>query len=83
MNCIVWRRNRVSIATWAAAAIAFALVLSDSSYLYATRAAHGKRRQLASPETAAPFGEVIRGRAGNPKSRLLLMVVPTRSVSKI
>ena len=70
MNCIVWRRNPVSIATWGAAAIGFALVLSGSSFVYATRVAPGKRSQLASPETAGSFGEVIRGPHG--KSEIAL-----------
>jgi peptidoglycan/xylan/chitin deacetylase (PgdA/CDA1 family) len=64
MNCMVWRRNRVSIANRAAAAMAFILVLSGSSFLYATRVAPGKRPQLASPETAGPFDEVDRGPRG-------------------
>ena len=61
MNCIVWRRNRLGVAVSAATAIAFMFVLSGSSFLYATRVAPGKRPQLASPETAGPFGEIIRG----------------------
>ena len=64
MNCIVWRRNRVSIATWGAAAIGFALVLSGSSFVCAIRVAPDKRSQLASPETAGSFSEVIRGPRG-------------------
>jgi peptidoglycan/xylan/chitin deacetylase (PgdA/CDA1 family) len=64
MNCIVWCGNRVGVAVSAAAAIAFMFVLSGSSFLYATRVAPGKRAQLASPETARAFGEVIRGPRG-------------------
>lgn len=69
MNCIVRSRNRVGVAV-SAAAIAFMFILSGSSFLYATRAAPGKRTQLASPETAGPFGEVIRGPRG--KSEIAL-----------
>jgi peptidoglycan/xylan/chitin deacetylase (PgdA/CDA1 family) len=60
MNCIVRSRNRVGVAV-SAAAIAFMFILSGSSSLYATRVAPRKRTQLTSPETAGPFGEVIRG----------------------
>jgi len=70
MNCIVWRRNRLGVAVSAATAIAFMFVLSGSSFLYATRVAPGKRPQLASPETAGPFGEIIRGPRG--KSEIAL-----------
>jgi peptidoglycan/xylan/chitin deacetylase (PgdA/CDA1 family) len=72
MNYIGQRRNRVGVAFSAAAAIAiaFALALSNSSFVYATRVSPGKRIQLASPETAGPFGEVIRGPRG--KSEIAL-----------
>ena len=70
MNCIVCHRNRVGVAVSAGAAIAFALVLSGSSFVYATRVAPSKRTQLGSPETAGPFGEVIRGPRG--KSEIAL-----------
>ncbi len=64
MNWIVWRRNHIGVATSAAAAIAVMLVLSGSSSLYATRVSPGKRGQLASPETAGSFAEIIRGPRG-------------------
>jgi peptidoglycan/xylan/chitin deacetylase (PgdA/CDA1 family) len=70
MNYIGWRRNRVGVAVSAAAAIASALVLLGSSFVYAIRVAPGKRTQLANPETAGPFGEVIRGPRG--KSEIAL-----------
>ena len=69
MNCIVRSRNPVGVAV-SAGAIAFMFILSGSSFLYATRVAPGKRTQLASPETAGPFGEVIRGPRG--KSQIAL-----------
>ena len=65
---IRWALLRVAIL--AAAAIGFALVLSGSSFLYAAPVAPGKRAQLASPETAGPFGEVTRGPRG--KSEIAL-----------
>jgi peptidoglycan/xylan/chitin deacetylase (PgdA/CDA1 family) len=70
MNGIAWRRNPVGVAVSAVAAIAFALVLSGSSFVYATRVAPGKGIQLGSPEIAGPFGEVIRGPRG--KSQIAL-----------
>jgi len=70
INGIAWRRNPVSVAVSAVAAIAFALVLSESSFVYATRVAPGKGTQLGSPEIAGPFGEVIRGPRG--KSQIAL-----------
>jgi peptidoglycan/xylan/chitin deacetylase (PgdA/CDA1 family) len=70
MNRVVWRRNSVGVAVSAGVAIAFALVLSGSSFVYATRIAPGKRTQLASPGTTGPFGEVIRGPRG--KSEIAL-----------
>jgi hypothetical protein len=70
INGIAWRRNPAGVAVAAVAAIAFALVLSGSSFVYATRVAPGKRIQLASPETAGPYGEVIRGPRG--KSEIAL-----------
>jgi hypothetical protein len=39
MNGIAWRRNPVGVAVSAVAAIAFALVLSGSSFVYASRCA--------------------------------------------
>ena len=71
MNGIVWRRSRVGVAVSAVAAIAFALVLAGSSFVYATRVAPGTENcSSASPETAGPFGEVIRGPRG--KSEIAL-----------
>jgi peptidoglycan/xylan/chitin deacetylase (PgdA/CDA1 family) len=64
MNWIVWRRNHVGVATSAAAAIAVMLVLSGSVSLYATRVSPGKGGQLASPEIAGSFAEIIRGPRG-------------------
>jgi len=64
MNCIVWRRNPDGVTVSAAATIAFTLLLSVSSLVYAARVAPGKRTQLASPETAGPYGEIIRGPRG-------------------
>ena len=64
MNCVVWRRNSVGVAVSAGVAIAFTLVLSGSSFVYATRIAPGKRTQLADAGTTGPFGEVIRGPRG-------------------
>ena len=52
------------------AAIGVALVLSGSSFVCAIRVAPDKRSQLASPEIAGPFGEVIRGPRG--KSQIAL-----------
>lgn len=69
-NSIGWCTNRVGLAVLAAAAFGFALVLSGSSFVYATRVAAGKRAQLTSPETVGPFGEVIRGPRG--KSEIAL-----------
>jgi peptidoglycan-N-acetylglucosamine deacetylase len=72
MNCIIWHRNRlgVAVSATAAIAIAFSLVLLASSLVYASRVAPAKTAQLASPETAGPFGEVIRGPRG--KSEIAL-----------
>jgi peptidoglycan/xylan/chitin deacetylase (PgdA/CDA1 family) len=64
MNGIAWRRNPVGVAVSAVAAIALALLLSGSSLVYATRVAPHKKAQPASPETAGPYGEVIRGSRG-------------------
>jgi hypothetical protein len=64
MNCIVWRRNPGGVTVSAAPTIAFTLLLSVSSLVYATRVAPSKRTQLASPETAGPYGEIIRGPRG-------------------
>jgi hypothetical protein len=51
MNDIAWRRNPVGVAVSAVAAIAFALVLSGSSFIYPS-----KGIQLGSLETASVFG---------------------------
>ena len=83
MNWIVWRRNRVSIATWGAAAIGVALVLSGSSFVCAIRVAPDKRSQLASPETAGSFGEVIRGPRGKSQIAFTFDAERKQSVSKI
>jgi peptidoglycan/xylan/chitin deacetylase (PgdA/CDA1 family) len=70
MNGIAWRRSRVGFAVSAVAAIAFALVLSESSLVYATRVAPRKGIQFGVPEIAEPCGEVIRGPRG--KSQIAL-----------
>jgi hypothetical protein len=55
------RRTLLRVAILAAARIAFALVLSGSSFVYATRVAPGKRAQLTSPETVGPLLIAQRG----------------------
>lgn len=71
----VRRQNRGGIvfsnpATIAVILLVFVLVLSGSSFLYGVRLAPGKRAQLASAETAGPFGEIVRGPRG--KSEIVL-----------
>lgn len=52
------------------ALVAFFLMLSGSSFVYATRVGPGTRSRPASPETAGPFGEIVRGPQG--KSEIAL-----------